>query len=223
MRTKWPTLGRGEVHIWHIDIDLLAPGPYFLTLSSEEREHVKRFHFKRDGVQFGVCRSSLRRILGGYLGASPESLEFVFSAQGKPALKELPAPLEFNVSHSRHIGLIAVTQGDPVGVDVEAIRYDFSVVDVAGDVFSARELKQFYTMPSDAQRLKFFATWAAKEAYLKALGTGFSLSPTSIDADDLPVRPLKTMDGFAAAVATTAPLPLAVSQFDFMGTVRQRS
>ncbi len=222
MGTKWPRLGSGEVHIWHLDIDLLAPETYFSTLSPEEREHVKRFHFKRDRVRFGVCRSTLRRIVGGYLDAPPESLEFAFSAQGKPTLKESPAPLEFNVSHSRHIALIALTKGNSVGVDIEAIRYDFSVVDIAGEVFSPRELKRFYTMPSDAQRVKFFETWAAKEAYLKAIGAGLSLSPTSIDVDDLPVRPLKTMDGFAAAVATAAPLPLAVCQFDFSGTVRER-
>jgi 4'-phosphopantetheinyl transferase len=218
MGTNWPKLGNGEVHIWHVNLDLLAPGPSFLLLSSEERARVERFHFKRDGIRFGVCRSTLRRILGSYLAGAPESLEFVFSAHGKPALKESAVPLEFNVSHSREIALIALTKGKPVGVDVEAIRYDFSVVDVAVDVFSARELPRFCSLPSDTQRLTFFETWAAKEAYLKALGTGFSLSPTRIDVADLPVKPVKTIDGFVAAVATAVPLSFAVRQFDFSGT-----
>src|SRR5262249_50782825 len=90
---------------------LLAPG---------ERARADGFVFERHRRRFTVARAALRRILAADVGEAPEALVFVEGAHGKP-----PRPgagLEFTLSPSDELALVAVTRGGPVGVDVERLR-----------------------------------------------------------------------------------------------------
>jgi 4'-phosphopantetheinyl transferase len=211
---KWPELRENEVHIWVVSLAQFPANSYRYLLSPDEHNRAERFGFETDKVRFTHCRAALRTILGRYLRTSPLSLRFEYDTGGKPKLGEPHRAIEFNVSHSREIALIALARNIAVGIDVEAVRDDFIVGDVARVAFSTRELERFQAMPSGKQRLEIFRIWTAKEAYLKASGKGLSVAPNSLEADALPVQLLDVRDGFAAALATAEHAAITLRKFE---------
>src|SRR5438552_1607659 len=108
-----PSLDPGSIHVWRVDLDPPAEAVARLhgLLLPEEVERRDRFVFERHRRRFGVCRGTLRLLLGGYLGVDPKSVAFGEGARGKPFLS-LPRArdLRFNVSHSHELALIAVAE-----------------------------------------------------------------------------------------------------------------
>jgi 4'-phosphopantetheinyl transferase len=178
-------------HLVREDIDRVAAGDLVLAivsldppqadvaslhalLSGDERERAARFVFERDRVRFAVARGTLRALLGRFLDADPRSLSFAYGPHGKPALEGVP--LAFNLSHSADLALIALAREGELGVDVEAIRERVNVDEVA-TTFAPPETAALLAVPEEARRDAFFVAWTRKEAYIKAIGTGFSLAP----------------------------------------------
>jgi 4'-phosphopantetheinyl transferase len=119
--------------------------------------------------------------------------------------------------------LIAVTRHQPVGIDIEAIKHDFPVAEIAPAVFSPDELVQFFKLPADAKRAEFFRAWVAKEAYLKALGKGLSIEPNMLEVASLPVEIVTTVDGFASAISMPTCTPRVNSPYHLISLSRCES
>ena len=143
-----------------------------------------RFRFGTDRNNFLFCRSMLRMLIASYLGASPAELHFAYSAHGKPSLAEPSGNLEFNLSHSHGMALFAFSRGRKIGVDVEHIRHDLNVQDIAGRFFSVAE-QQELSQCSDMYDA-FFHCWTRKEAFVKARGEGLSCPLDSFDVSVVP-------------------------------------
>src|SRR5262249_25780855 len=150
----------------------------------DERERMARFRFANDRNNFLFCRSMLRILLASYLGTSPAELRFAYSAHGKPSLATPVGNLEFNLSHSQGIVLFAFSVQTKVGVDVEHIRRDLNVQEIAGRFFSAAE-KRALMQRLDAYDA-FFHCWTRKEAFVKARGEGLSCPLESFDVSVVP-------------------------------------
>jgi len=216
---------RGEVHLWHFDLD--APedtlARYRTLLNDGERARAKRLIRDLHRDQFIVGRARLRILLGRYLSQAPESIDFTYSEQGKPALMQIPAsaPLSFNLSHSGGIAICAIAGFDTVGVDVEAIKESRDLVPIARRFFSEREREQLLALPEDQQCPAFYQCWSNKEALLKAWGTGLAtpldkftvevaVGKAGVVEIDLvewattswQIYPIDVPPGFAAALAT---------------------
>ena len=161
--------GAGDVHVWRIFLDKEIL-PFLLT--ADEQARADRFHLERDARRWAACRSRLRRILGAYLGTSPQALEFETNSWGKPGLKD--CPLRFNVSHSGGVALLAFAWQQEVGVDIEQRRGDFAPEELAAEVFSAAEQVVLCDCPPKERHELFLTLWTAKEASVKALGEGLS-------------------------------------------------
>lgn len=84
------------------------------------------------------------------------------------------APLDFSVSHSGELALIAITVGRRVGVDVEQHDAMVKTLKLAARFFSPREAAQLAGLPEGDQFAGFYRGWTCKEAYLKATGFGLS-------------------------------------------------
>ncbi len=186
-------LGCDEVHVWRATLDQ-TPSQiqnFRHKLSADEQTRAERFHFDRDREHFIVARGVLRAILGGYLKRAPEGLSFCYSSHGKPALAGESGgdAIRFNVSHSHGIALYAVTRGREVGIDLEHIRSNLAVAEIAERFFSRREAAMLRTLPSKEQRAAFFRTWTRKEACLKGRGEGLSLPLDQIDVSLAPGKP----------------------------------
>jgi 4'-phosphopantetheinyl transferase len=172
-----------EVHLWQVDLETAADGYATWTqiLSTDERERADRFHFDRDRQRFTATRAILRTLLAAYLAADrnavePGKLVFRYSAKEKPSLDgEHSGGVEFNLSHSGTMALLAFTRGRALGVDVEQVREQADRDAIARRFFSEYEQKELAALPAAERCAGFFRCWTRKEAYIKATGDGLSL------------------------------------------------
>jgi 4'-phosphopantetheinyl transferase len=175
-RRERPLLRGDEVRVEWLRIDAFRHGLVALReiLSAGERERADAFHFAEDRETFTITRATLRTLLGRYLGLPPRQVPLAAGPYGKPILDLADdRDLRFNVSHAGGVSALALTRGRRVGLDVEQLRPGFPVREVAGRVFSERERAELDAVAAEQQLEAFFQGWTRKEAYLKAVGTGF--------------------------------------------------
>jgi 4'-phosphopantetheinyl transferase len=175
----------GEVHVWRVALDPpdeVVAGLRGL-LSADESARAERFRFEKHRRRFTVGRGALRRLLGGYLATPPGAVRFAYGEREKPRLAEQGAgpPLQFNLSNSSELALVAVTAGPEVGIDLEAVRPMEDALAIAERFFSAAEREVLRRVPPGERDLAFFRCWTRKEAYLKAVGDGLALGLDRFD------------------------------------------
>jgi 4'-phosphopantetheinyl transferase len=119
------------------------------------------------------AREIVRAELGRRLGASPEGIELVREADGKPRLAASPPPLHFNLSHSGARALLAFA-ALPVGVDLERSRPRRALDRIAARWFTASEHERLAALDGEDRLEAFYALWTAKEACVKATGEGLA-------------------------------------------------
>ncbi|MCA9234802.1 MAG: 4'-phosphopantetheinyl transferase superfamily protein [Planctomycetales bacterium] len=171
------------VDLWLVDASLDDAGEAAArtVLSPDELARCDRLLVPAKRIQATAVRAALRHILSRYTGASPRELSFEYGEHEKPALAAPATPgLEFNVSHSGVWGLVGVTAGRPVGVDIEQIRPLHNADGLARTVLASAELEQFAAADETARLDFLFNRWACKEAALKAAGVGMSVAPANV-------------------------------------------
>lgn len=156
--------------IWLTSPDATAPAlPAIWLIATDERPANLPARSK-------LRRETARRIIAGQFGLPVKAVEIVHDERGQPLLRH-PAGTGLHLSLATRGGLVAVAlAGRPVGVDVERI-------DPAADpplaALHPDERKALLALPAPARPLAFAQIWTAKEAYVKALGTGFVRPPES--------------------------------------------
>ncbi len=80
-------------------------------------------------------------------------------------------------SHSGNRVLHAFARDRRLGVDVEAIRPLKDLEQMAAYAITPRGRVRFFSLPQSHQIPAFFSCWTRKEAFMKAVGVGLSLSP----------------------------------------------
>jgi 4'-phosphopantetheinyl transferase len=218
-------INSNEVHVWRVLLDVTTAEFESLLgfLSGNELVRAARFHFERDQKRFIVARGILRKILGCYLNKHPGKICFEYSSHGKPMLARNPNDdsICFNLSHSGSLALYAVTLRKKIGIDIESIRDDVSVGQVAQQFFSQNEISSLEKIDINKRSGLFFQYWTRKEAFLKARGEGISfpmeqcdvslisggvLSPVTVQDNNREISSLYIQDlfpgnGYAAAIA----------------------
>jgi len=200
-------LGSNEVHVWRASLDEPPPqiDSFLHTLAADEQSRAERFYFQRDRERFITAHGVLRAILGFYLNRAPKCLSFCYSSHGKPALawESGGDAIRFNMSHSHGVALYAVARGREVGIDLEFIRRDLEVEQIAERFVSRRETATLRALPTDLRKYAFFLCWTRKEAYIKATGEGLSLPLDQFDVSLIPGEPaalLSTQSGLDEAL-----------------------
>jgi 4'-phosphopantetheinyl transferase len=170
-------VARVAVHVETLAVDAAALAH---LLGDDERARADRFRFPRDRRRFVVRRARLRQLLGGWVGRAPEALVFGENGHGKPVLADGPP---FSLSHSADMMMLAIGDAD-VGCDIEWIDPALDWPPLAETFFTTAERNALAALPPEAGRRAFFACWARKEAFVKALGLGLSYP---LDAFDVSV------------------------------------
>jgi 4'-phosphopantetheinyl transferase len=181
-----------RVRVWRTDLDRSESETAALAglLSDDERARADRFRFDRDRQRFTVARGQLRRLLGSVLGVAGHEIEFSYAVRGKPGLKwPEGSELEFNLSHSNGLALIATCWRCPVGVDIEWQRPTLDFQGIADRFFTPREVGEIVAQPEDARRSAFFRGWTRKEAFIKARGDGLWLGLDQFEVSIDPAVP----------------------------------
>jgi 4'-phosphopantetheinyl transferase len=174
-------LGERDVHVWVVPLD--------------DPEKLRRRE---------LAHMAQGRLLAAYLGVTPGALEFERGPSGKPRLRA--EPLQFNLSHSARLALLAVAWSLPVGVDVQAPHTNASKPWFAKRICTAREYERYMDDPRPERLLRL---WTRKEAVIKARGEGSYVAVGDIDVLDEAVAggwrcvdiPLPQAPGYHAAVA----------------------
>jgi 4'-phosphopantetheinyl transferase len=169
-------LRRGEVQVLAARLpDATDRAAYCLAslLSPSERSHALRFAFSRDRHRYACAHGLLRLLLTAYLECRVDDIVFGRSPYGKPYLTAMP-DLHFNLSDSDGMVLIGVGAAAPLGVDIEAVRHLRSRDELARQFFCVEECRWLSMTAEQHRDAAFFRTWTAKEAVIKALGTGLS-------------------------------------------------
>lgn len=165
------------IHIWDFSLD---GSPSLIEhcrswLSEDECGRAARFVHRRDHDRFVLAHGGLRAVLSRYLRIGPEGVELSRRQAGKPFVardfRGQPA-ITFNMSHAHGRALIAVSQGQEVGVDLERIRLDVEVEQLSKRFFSPSEHVTIMQLTQEQRATRFFRYWVAKEAVLKAQGIG---------------------------------------------------
>ncbi len=170
-----------EVHVWAaIPTHVRQPEHVrrcWELLDEEERARHERFVYTEHRHQFLVSHALVRTVLSRYAEVHPGDWTFTRNEFGRPDVEVPPGqpPLRINLSHTRGWLACAVTLDREVGVDVEEIRHELDVHQLAHRYFSASEAEELLTLPPSQQRQRFFDLWTLKEAYLKARGIGLAL------------------------------------------------
>lgn len=163
-------LERNAIHIFKIETDSFYEQIKLLynnVLSEAELIKANRYAQIKDKKRHIVSRYALRNILSDFTGTEASSIQFHYTADKKPYLKEI----EFNVTHSNNAILIAVSD-QLVGIDMEYINKNFDYKILIPTVFNQPE-QQF--IDSGLNKLIcFYLLWTRKEALLKATGEGLT-------------------------------------------------
>ncbi|NUM68443.1 4'-phosphopantetheinyl transferase superfamily protein [candidate division KSB1 bacterium] len=187
-----PALHPHALHVWRISLDQPSSLRDSLqdALSADERERADRFVFAKDRERFVVARAALRDIISRYLHVAAGDIRFEYSEFGKPGLARLhQSNLQFNLSHSNGVALLALTLTRRLGIDVEFLRPVNDFEQIARRFFSANESATLFRLPAAQQPLAFFTCWTRKEAYIKAIGEGLSHPLEHFDVSLAPDQP----------------------------------
>jgi 4'-phosphopantetheinyl transferase len=167
-----------DIHVWRINLTGFESQAARLNtwLDDAECQRAAGYRFDPDRSRFVIRRGLLRYLLAAYLETTPEVIRLPTGLHGKPAIggQEAPGGLRFNCSHSANWALIAIASGRELGADVEQHRPITEMDDLAKDIFSEREIKEWQALPASLRTPGFFNGWTRKEAFVKALGTGLS-------------------------------------------------
>lgn len=201
------TLTPGEVHIWIARcVSAAYPPELEKALSQAERDRARRFRLAKDRLVYRFAHTALRHILGRYLNRGPSDIRFGQNPFGKPFLDETESatPLAFNMSHSGALVVIALSVDRNIGVDVEEIRPIDDIAAIAESHFTPEECRFIFSHALPQQERAFFRCWTRKEAYVKAVGRGLSISLNSFETLDAIRQPVRHMsDGPGAREAAT--------------------
>jgi 4'-phosphopantetheinyl transferase len=147
----------------------------FASLGSDERVHAGRLATERDRNAFVITRAKLRLRLGESLGLAPGDIRFERNSWGKLSLAGGAGErLDFSVSHTTGLSAIALSDGYPIGIDLERQRNFPDRLRITADAFGEEVAQQLRRVPPGQQNVVFLQLWTAGEAFVKAQGLGFA-------------------------------------------------
>ncbi|KAI5586001.1 hypothetical protein POPTR_006G211300v4 [Populus trichocarpa] len=183
-----------ETHLWFVvpdefkSVSLL--NQYMELLSPCEKENVLSMRGEQLQKSALLARTLVRTTIARYQinnrVVDPRSLKFKRNVHGKPELEwesdggQCPSPLHFNISHTSSLIACGVTVNSSIGIDIEEKQRKIknNILAFARRYFSLHEVEHLSAISdSEVQRQEFVKLWTLKEAYVKALGRGFSAAP----------------------------------------------
>ncbi|MHA7059716.1 4'-phosphopantetheinyl transferase family protein [Aquimarina sp. M1] len=155
-----------DVKVWNHYLNILP-----------KRFHNEVYKYRRWQDRYNFLIGRLLVYLGHYLfcGSPLEFNRFLKDPYGKPFLKD--SSMHFNISHSGN-KVVCIFSKQAIGIDIEEIQdIEFSLFE---NVFLDREMEQI----RDLGIAKFYEYWTKKEAIIKAIGKGMSISLLDINVEN---------------------------------------
>ncbi len=134
------------------------------------------------------------------LACESKLTDLQYNAYERPYFDNAP---DFNIAHSGNMVICCGTDNGQIGIDIEQVKE----IELA-------DYNDYFT-PNEWDKIKhdgFYDFWTRKEAVLKAIGTGFHTTSSSVDVsgesltyDDITyyVKPLAINQDYKCHIATT--------------------
>jgi|GEM_PF-6246137 len=168
-----------EVHIYHsfttdMQWDMLEPLVDYLDLISKRK--ILNYSRYIDKVNSIMGRVLLSKAITDY-GLVAELMQLRYDKSGKP----LYPNLHFSISHTDDLVVLACSQSNEVGIDIEKNKY----LDI--DLFRSYFCDEEWNLVTILGAEELLRIWTRKEAVFKALGSGLSEKLNCINclADEL--------------------------------------
>jgi 4'-phosphopantetheinyl transferase len=166
-----------------VRVDLEQPEPVVARLEGhlDARERVAA-DARRDQIRtrYVTAHGALREILADATATAPADLVIDrtcahcgHAAHGRPQL-DGRTDVQFSLSHSDGVAVVAVTRAGRVGVDIEVERPRSRLDRLAGALLADDALARWQALDATERLGAFLDEWTAREAYLKGLGLGIA-------------------------------------------------
>ncbi len=146
--------------IWKIDLTQFSKAyeNHVAILSELEQRNLNAFKFAKDRLRYAITHSMKRLIIANYLKMNPKTLTFTLGEHGKPAISRSCnwLNLQFNLSHSHQLIVIAITVSDALGIDIEYHTETMVIEGLAELVFSSCEKTYLIHLLLSQKRSKLF-------------------------------------------------------------------
>jgi len=146
------------------------------TLSATEIARAARFGTDALRHRWIAGRAALRQVLAMTLGIAPSEVAIRRGVRGRPELTEGGARIDFNVSHTRGVALMAIAHdaapATRIGVDIEHTEREVGVDMLEKKFLAPPERDRIAGLSPDLRRRQFLRYWTCKEAMSKATGDG---------------------------------------------------
>jgi 4'-phosphopantetheinyl transferase len=195
-----PLLGPQDLQIWIIPCgaDNGDPEALWPLLSGAEQARADRRLAPGLRAAYIRAHAGLRLILAAPLATPPARIEFQQGPQGKPAVA---GPLEFNLTTSGDLALVALRWHQPVGIDCERLTNNRNLLAIARRLFSPDEVQGLVAADAAKRPEVFTRSWTALEASVKHAGRGL-FQPPDPAAPPPDIRHFSPQPGYLAAVAS---------------------
>jgi len=179
------TLADNDVHIWlnFLNLHQAKLKHLYPLLSPAEKERSERFKHFKHRKNYIASHGFLHTVLGYYIDTPAIEIEFSHGEHGKPSIvtEQNPDNIQFNLSHSGSLAILAVCKNNQLGIDIECTNRKADWAGIARRFFTETEQKLFFQLEEDLQEDAFYKIWTRKEAHMKVTGQGLSLAPTQFE------------------------------------------
>lgn len=165
------------IYVWTAKAGtLLAAASNRQLLNADDRAALEKLQSPTARASATAARMLLRLALSAIAGrrVAPRGWEFARDDRGKPFVVGNGSGIDFSVSHTDDVVMVAAAHSMNVGIDVETV--DQMIEDGVIDQFChATERQALDGLNIERRRRLFLEFWTQKEAYTKMLGVGHSL------------------------------------------------
>lgn len=178
----------GECHVWYADVAQLTheqQTSLSALLVPAERTRWRSFRHPGAAALYLVGHALVRVVVADAVGVPGAELTIhtvcalCGDNHGKPQVVD-GGGIEYSLSHSGTLALVAVADTVPVGVDVETATSDVDLDVIAPTLLGAGEREVIAALAPERRRLAMLRYWVRKEAVLKATGHGLVVAPNQL-------------------------------------------
>jgi 4'-phosphopantetheinyl transferase len=173
------------VQVWHGETDVIQRFPLYqisllALLSDDEVSRYNRYFFARNRDEHLLAHAMKRWVLSRTLDVEPCQLTFGSDKYGRPYVQYPHCrEIDFNLSHSDGVAVMAVSSHALVGIDIESTNRGASISALAS-TFSRDEVNVLANTPAEQKYKHAISIWSAREALSKAIGVGLRLDSEAI-------------------------------------------
>jgi len=150
-----------------------------LKVLGNDKKHYDTVKNPTYKYRYLLGRALIKLTLSACLEIFPEQIHLQYGAYGKPFITETSQFIDFNLSHTQDIFVLAVTKLGQVGIDIERSNRSLEALGIAEAICTEFELEELNSLPPNSRNAFLLQLWTLKEAFSKSLGLGLNKSFSS--------------------------------------------